>query len=210
MLNEEGYIKYHCDWVDGPPVNAAILTEINHWRQVLYEKKLIGYDPALQVGYGNISCADPRNLGLFIISGTQTGHLPVLTPENYTLVTGYDLSKNTLSCIGPVKASSESLTHAAVYGLDHLWQGVIHVHHRGLWDTLIHQIPTTHPSATYGTPEMAVEVQRLYREEDLNAHRIFVMGGHEEGLVSFGKTLAEAAEVLLTHFHRYSHHLNRK
>ncbi|MEZ4775172.1 MAG: class II aldolase/adducin family protein [Bacteroidia bacterium] len=209
MLNEEGYIKYHCDWTPGSPVNDDALYEINHWRKVLFEKKLIGYDPLLNVGYGNISCRNLHGNGLFIISGTQTGHLPALTAENYTRVTDFDLENNTLSCTGPVKASSESLTHAAVYGLSEAWQGVIHIHHRGLWDELIHKIPTTRESVTYGTPEMAKEVQRLWREENLGEYNIFVMGGHLEGLVSFGKTVSDAAEILLYHFDNYERNLQR-
>ncbi len=44
----------------------------------------------------------------------------------------------------------------------------------------------------YGTPEMAREVQRLFRETDVRARRIFAMAGHKDGIVAFGQDFREA------------------
>ncbi|MDX2250255.1 MAG: class II aldolase/adducin family protein [Bacteroidia bacterium] len=178
--------------------------QINEWRSILFQHKLIGYNENLGVGYGNISAKYPGSEGLFVISGTQTGHLPILTPEHYSLVTGYDLEKNFLSCTGPIKASSEALTHAAVYALPESFEAVIHVHHFGLWENLLHKIPTTQEEITYGTPEMAKEVRRLWEEKNLGAYQIFAMAGHVEGLISFGHSAQEAGEILMSYFHRYT------
>jgi L-ribulose-5-phosphate 4-epimerase len=45
---------------------------------------------------------------------------------------------------------------------------------------------------------MAAEVQRLFRETDVLRQGIFSMGGHEDGIVAFGQTVAAAGNTLLT------------
>ncbi len=74
---------------------------------------------------------------------------------------------------------------------------IIHVHHAQLWKQLLHQVPTTGAEVPYGTPEMAAETQRLFRETPLLQQKIFVMAGHEEGVVTFGETLQVAYRVLI-------------
>jgi hypothetical protein len=44
---------------------------------------------------------------------------------------------------------------------------------------------------------MAAETRRLLRDEAVRAGGIFAMGGHEDGLVAFGRTAEEAGTVLL-------------
>ncbi|TAE46747.1 MAG: class II aldolase/adducin family protein, partial [Bacteroidetes bacterium] len=105
--------------------------------------------------------------------------------------------QNKLWCRGPVSASSESLTHAAVYQADPGCQAVIHVHHRLWWEQSLDRIPTTSASAPYGSPEMAEEVMRLFRETDVRASGVFVMAGHEEGLVAFGPSLPAAVSAIV-------------
>lgn len=193
---DEGYIKFESRWISGPPLRAEAVADINRWRQKLYDVGLIGYYEELKVGFGNISIryGEP---GQFLISGTQTGHLPILGAEHYVLVTEHDVSKNHVTCVGPVEASSESLTHATLYDLDPATQAVVHVHSRPLWQQLIHKIPTTDADVSYGTPEMAQEFARLYRETDFASSGIAVMAGHDEGIVSIGVTVAAAAQRIL-------------
>ena len=105
--------------------------------------------------------------------------------------------KNSLTCEGPVKASSESLTHAAVYESDNFANAVIHIHNKSLWEKLLNVLPATSPEIEYGTPAMAEEVKRLFKETDLIEKKIFVMAGHEEGIVSFGRNLEEAFKTIL-------------
>ena len=59
-------------------------------------------------------------------------------------------------------------------------------------------LPTTDADVAYGTPDMAREFARLYAECGFDRRRIAVMGGHEEGLISFGPNLQSAAELMLT------------
>ena len=78
--------------------------------------------------------------------------------------------------------------------------GVIHVHHLGMWEALLHQVPTTDKSAPYGSPEMVASIVQLMRETDLKERKIFVMEGHREGIFTFGASLEEAFEVLMPYF----------
>ena len=44
---------------------------------------------------------------------------------------------------------------------------------------------------------MANEIKRLFDETALNKEKILVMGGHREGIISFGKDLEEAGSILI-------------
>lgn len=204
---DEGYIKYQIDWTKAPPVTDEI-DELIAVRNQLYEMELIGFYEEHQVGYGNISLKTPEN-GKFIVSGTQTGGLPVLDRSHFTTVLDYDLEQNRLSCLGPVKASSESLTHAAVYACSPEIQAIIHVHTYGLWEWMLKHFPFTKASIPYGTPEMAMEVMRLYRETNLPTLKSFAMAGHEEGIFTFGSSLTEAMEWLQKALKGYHAALNQ-
>jgi L-ribulose-5-phosphate 4-epimerase len=195
-LIDEGYIKFDLEWQKDAPLSASVIADINYWRQRLYEAGLIGYHTDLKVGFGNISVryVEP---GQFIISGTQTGHLPVLSNEHYALVTEHDVTRNHVTCRGPLQASSESLTHAVLYDIDSAIQAVVHVHSKALWQQLMHQVPTTDASVSYGTPEMAREFTRLYRDTDFVETGVAVMAGHDEGIISVGASVKEAAERIL-------------
>jgi ribulose-5-phosphate 4-epimerase/fuculose-1-phosphate aldolase len=100
-----------------------------------------------------------------------------------------------------VQASSESLTHAAVYEADASAAAVVHVHHGELWRALLGKIPTTAKGIAYGTPEMAYDVLRLFRDTRVADSGIFVLGGHEDGIVAFGGSLQEAGTKLLDMLH---------
>ena len=123
-------------------------------------------------------------------------HAP--TGREFARVVDYDIAANRVACRGLLRASSESLTHAAIYELDSEYLAVAHVHGRDLWRSLAGEVPTTDAGVAYGTPEMAGEFLRLYRDHDLCQARIAVMGGHEGGLISIGSTVNEAAERFLS------------
>ncbi|MGB5179655.1 MAG: class II aldolase/adducin family protein [Gammaproteobacteria bacterium] len=202
---EEGVIKFTLQFTEAGPVNMQALAELNRWRTILWQQALIGQDPARYEGYGfgNVSQrtgADnaARGKRSFIISGTQTGHLPKLDNTHYTLVRTYDAASNSVNAAGPIKPSSESLTHGMIYDLDDEIRVVLHVHSPDIWlaaDSL--GIPVTDNAVPYGTPMMSAEVQRLFNETDVRKQKIFSMGGHEDGIVSFGTTAEEAGDILL-------------
>jgi len=195
---EDGYIKFNCVWnkadFDFP---EHLFEKLNFWRDQLFQNHLIG-SYADGIGFGNISTR--LSAGNFVITGTATGSKTRLTKNDFSLVTDYDLSKNTVKCTGKTRASAESMSHAAIYEKNSEIMAVIHVHHLSLWEKLKDNLPTTRYDVEYGTPEMALEVHSLFDRTNVRQTRIFVMGGHKEGIVSFGKDLDDAGEVILTYF----------
>ena len=133
----------------------------------------------------------------FYITGSATGGLPELTPTDCARVVAYDFPRNWLRYEGAAIPSSESLTHAAIYESDPSTSAVIHCHESGLWVTLLDRVPATSKSVDYGTPEMAYEIMRLFKVSDVRSRQIFVMAGHEAGMVAFGKNLEDAFDVMM-------------
>jgi ribulose-5-phosphate 4-epimerase/fuculose-1-phosphate aldolase len=193
---DEGYTKYRCDWRAGPCLPPASIDRLNRCRNRLHRAGLVGHYTAQGVGYGNVSV---RAAGLeqFIISGTQTGHIARADARHYARVTDYDIDANRVSCTGPVQASSEALTHAAIYELDPAIAAVVHVHSATLWAALKGVVPTTDAGVAYGTPAMAHELERLYQQTALAEQMIAVMAGHPEGIVTFGGSIESATERVL-------------
>lgn len=196
MTIDEGYTKFACDWTREELPAYKETAELCRWRKPLFDAGLIGYYKEHDVGFGNISVRVGAGQ-TFLISGTQTGHIADVNEKHFALVTDADPARNRVTCIGPVQASSESMTHAALYQIDPLINAVVHVHNEVLWNCHLHVLPTTSVDIPYGTPEMAVEFGRLYRETVFRTGGIAVMGGHDEGLVSIGRSLGEAAMRIL-------------
>ena len=195
---DEGYIKYQCHWEQKRAIAESDIRELNQWRSKLYQLGLIGeYDNG--IGFGNLSTRLANSQEL-IISGTQTGGIANLTMQHYTKVTDYDWHKNYVTCEGLIKASSETLTHAAIYQANPQVNAVVHVHHQQLWQKLLDRVSTTNPNCAYGTPEMAEEIIRLCQQRPTQQQKIIVMSGHEEGILTFGHNLAEASGILLSYF----------
>jgi ribulose-5-phosphate 4-epimerase/fuculose-1-phosphate aldolase len=205
MSGQEGVIKFQLAFKRSRPLPEAQIREINAWREVFFRLGLIGQDPERYggFGYGNISArikpfTGPANRRAFVITGSQTGGIGSLGPEHYTTVFEYDSGRNRVVARGPVRPSSEALTHGMVYNLSRTTRFVIHVHSPEIWskaDWL--GIPVTDTKAAYGTAQMAQAVGRLFRASGLGKKRIFAMGGHQDGVVSFGRNGEEAALHLM-------------
>lgn len=193
---DEGYTKFIVDWTDRKPLSARETAELERWRRPLFDAGLVGYYEELGIGFGNISVR-AADAGQFIVSGTQTGHLRTTGPQHYAVVTSYDIAANRVSCRGAVQASSESLTHAAIYELSPTVGAVVHIHDMNMWNELKSKASTTHADVAYGTTEMAEEFKRLFRETDFAETGIAAMAGHESGIVSIGPSLQEAANRVL-------------
>ncbi|WP_036476652.1 class II aldolase/adducin family protein [Myxosarcina sp. GI1] len=190
---DEGYIKFDLTWRK-QPLSIRVPTELMAWRDRFYELKQIGYYADLGIGYGNISIKTTAGI---LISGTQTGNIYPIGKEHFTLVTEYDLRQNRVKCLGPIKASSESMTHSAVYDADSEIKAIVHGHNLALWRILKGKVPTTAEDVPYGTPAMAEEIIRLFTKTKVKEEKIIIMAGHEEGIITFGKDLTEAGNVLL-------------
>lgn len=200
MSEREGVIKYHLDHraIDLP---AGIdIIELNAWRTLLHRLNLIGQIPEKYhgLGFGNISRRLVPGSDEFIISGTQTGHLPCLSVQHYALIEDASPEHNSIRSSGRCAPSSEALTHACVYQQDASIQAVIHVHSPQLWlNTQALRLPHTGADIPYGTPEMAAAVGNLFVSGQLDSLPLFSMLGHEDGIVAFGPTLAAAATFLI-------------
>ena len=190
---DEGYIKFRCHW-EKATASQEDLSELILWRNKLLQMGLIGHYSDINVGFGNVS--QKMEGKQFIISGTQTGHIEHIRPEHFATVTDYNIFTNEVWCKGPVKASSESMTHAMIYENNPFAEAVIHIHSKALWKQLINKVSTTKKEVPYGTPEMANEITRLFNETEVKTQKIIVMAGHEEGILSFGTSLQEAGGII--------------
>ena len=205
MEEREGVVKFNQVFTKTTSLADLDVKELNICRGILHAVSLIGKDFSKYggAGYGNVSQRikpfnAPRNKRKFIITGTQTGGIETLTKEQYTIVNEYYFEKNLVVSEGSIEASSESMTHGAVYDQNDSIKFVFHVHSPQIWvcaDKL--EIPKTDENILYGTPEMAVDIGRLFRETDVFEKRIFVMAGHKDGIITFGSSSEEAGLVML-------------
>jgi hypothetical protein len=170
------------------------LIELNACRRKLRELRLIGVD-SNGIGFGNLSVRDGETNN-FYISGSATGGLRMLMLTDCVRVVACDFAKNWLRYEGAAIPSSESLTHAAIYECDPETSAVIHCHDSIWWRTLLDRVPTSSKRVSYGTPEMAYEIARLFQVSDVRRRKLFVMAGHEGGIVTFGKNLEDAFDVV--------------
>lgn len=194
-MSETGVVKFQCEHLTVPLPDLPWLSELNACRAKLLRAGLIGVDPN-GIGFGNISVRDGKGGRQFYITGSGTGGLPQLGLEHLAKVVDYDFERNWLKGEGRIIASSESLTHAAIYESAAEVGAVVHCHSAKLWTKLRGIVPTTSKEIEYGTPAMAYEVRRLFATTDVRAQKIFVLSGHEEGLIAFGADLEEAAAAI--------------
>ena len=198
----EGYIKFNCDWEQRQfSFQDELFMQLENARTMLYELRLIGMYPD-GIGFGNISVRSGESSSFFI-TGSATGQFPKLNRSHYALVFGYNFAKNFISCAGLTKASAESLSHAAVYDALPEVGAVVHVHCLWLWKKLLNELPTTSEAIEYGTPEMALAIQKLVSKMEITEEKIIVMGGHREGILVFGSDLNEATNQILKTYNQY-------
>jgi len=202
----EGVIRFeslHRKQPLDPRAHGEPVRTLAGWHQVLARLGVLGRDPARYGGlaYGNISARlgsddEPRGLCPFIITGTQTAGREALTIEDFCVVERWDAGANRVESFGPVPPSSESLTHAALYDAAPSVRVVFHAHAPAIWHRARRLgLPTTRDDVANGTPGMAAEVRRMYGEAAPLG--IMVMGGHEDGVVSFGADARAAGNVLV-------------
>ncbi len=194
-MSETGSVKFTYELVEKEIAPFAGFEELNASRRNLRQLRLLGVDDS-GIGFGNVSVRDGAT-SCFYITGSGTGGLSILTLRDCALVTEVDFERNWLRCEGLTVASAESLTHAAVYAADARAKAVIHAHSTQLWAALCGAGAMTSSHVEYGTPAMAHEVMRLFRESEVRERKVFAMGGHEQGIVAFGATLADAFTSLL-------------
>ena len=205
----EGVIRFHLEHHKGPLPDWADTRAIVDWFGRCRALGGIGRYPPQRFGgaaYGNIS---QRGETGFLITGSQTGSKVELHPENIAWVREWDLEANRVMSEGPVKPSSESLTHGQLYALRPGTGFVIHVHEPLIWRRAAAlSLPVTDPAAEYGTPAMAHEVERLLTLPETLCDGVIVMGGHEDGVLVFGDHPEQAGLRLLRLYRRACRHGN--
>ena len=189
------YVKFTYERAASELAPFPGLAEVNTYRRKLLELQLIGVS-SNGVSFGNLSVREGVTNN-FYVTGSATGALSELTLADCARVVAYDFKRNWLRYEGAAIPSSESLTHAAVYKSDGSARAVIHCHDSSLWLTLLDRVPTTSKAAEYGTPEMACEIIQLFQTGEAHRRKLFVMAGHEGGIVTFGRDLEEAFAVLM-------------
>jgi methylthioribose-1-phosphate isomerase len=195
----DGYIKYSSERSDGEVPHPAALDELNHVRTELFDRGLIGCLPN-GIGFGNLSI---RHGGTgFLISGSATGADRVLNHGQFCLVESYSLEENRVRSRGSLNASSESMSHGAIYSADPAVNCVIHIHSRSMFDSLLARGQIHTPAdVPYGTPAMARAVAELVRSQ-VDLPVLFVMAGHDEGVVAYGADIASVGTLLVETFEK--------
>lgn len=197
MNRDEGVIKFNCHlkYSNFSEINIdqEKIKELVGFRNQFYEMNLIGeYQDG--IGFGNISIRLPNTENHFIISGSATGGIAKASEQHFSLVVKSNLQNNSIYCEGPIKASSESLTHFMFYQLSNDINVVVHAHHTKLWNKNKNRLPTTNAIVPYGTVEMAKEIKRLFETTNLSEVKVLIMAGHEDGIICFGKNFKETMQ----------------
>jgi hypothetical protein len=192
---KEGVVKYTVKHESASIDCPAEMGELLSWRRQLRTLGLIGAD-AQGIGYGNLSIrlhASPS----FLITSSQSSGLGEVDQRHFAKVTVVDLDKNFLASRGERPPSSEALTHAALYQVNTAIRAVVHVHSAAIWSAWRNRLPTSRDEVLYGTPEMGYEMIRLHKRRALGRQGVIVMGGHQDGVIAFAPSLAEAAGEIL-------------
>jgi ribulose-5-phosphate 4-epimerase/fuculose-1-phosphate aldolase len=190
----DGIIKYNFDFQPSLPLKKSQFKKIEMLRERLFTLKIIGVKDG--IGYGNISKRVDKNS--FVITGTQTGHLKHLNETHYAFIENYDDKEFYLKSSGAIKPSSEALTHGTIYNLNSKIGAVIHIHSRNIWKFMMKNnryLKTR--DVEYGSIEMIEEVNRIFSHIDPLQNSKFVMAGHQDGVIFFGKNIKEAELSLL-------------
>ncbi|AEF84466.1 class II aldolase and adducin N-terminal domain protein [Treponema primitia ZAS-2] len=191
---KDGYVKYRAIHTPAGATESPLWAQLNEARTRLHDLGLVGEYPG-GPGYGNVSVRLGEND--FLISGTATGEKRVLTINEYSWVSSFDIEKNTVTTKGPVQASSESMTHGAVYRAFPGAVSVLHIHSRKIFDGMLRDgYPSTPAGAAYGTPEIALAISdcvaRLGKPSG-----VIVMAGHDEGVIAWGPGIDKALDLVL-------------
>ena len=191
-LRDDGIIKYHAIHKNSSPPDHINLDQLDEVRTKLFDLGLVGvYSDG--IGYGNVSI---RNGTGCIISGTSTGAVRALGAGGYCYVRSFDLKLNSVNTEGPILASSESMTHCAIYQAHSSVQCVLHIHNRALWQKLLDNgYESTSADIPYGTPQMALSMATLVSSK-LAPSNLLVMAGHDEGIVAYGHTISSAFDQI--------------
>ncbi len=193
-MEKESYIKFNCQHTYQSvelPQQIDMLIELGN---ALKHKGLIGkIDDTM--GFGNISVKDTKT-ELIYISASKTGIPCKYTKEHFCRIDEWNAEKNLVVSRGQMPASSETLSHLAVYEALAWVRYVVHIHSESLWQSLLDKGLTSSQDIKYGTKEMYFEIVRLLRE--CSNQNLLVMGGHKNGLIFWDQDIASLKKSIFT------------
>ncbi|MDT8441390.1 MAG: class II aldolase/adducin family protein [Desulfuromonadales bacterium] len=202
MSGSEGVIKFDLDVRPGPAPPAGWLRELDAWRELFRRLGLLGQDPRRYdgFGFGNLSRRRPdADDHSFVISATQTGGLPRLTPADYVLVETCDPARNRVRATGMSRPSSEALSHAVVYQTCAAIDWVMHLHSPDIFRAGARLgLPGTDPAAAYGSVAMAAEIRGLVSQTLPDKPLLLVMTGHQDGILACGGDADTVGALVVT------------
>lgn len=199
MVDEtEGVIKFQLQH-SLTTLQSIDVAELDAWRVIFKETGTIGQVSGRYDGYGFGNLSQRTGDG-FLISGTQTGNLSRTSLADYAEVVEWDSGLNSVRSRGDVSPSSESLTHGVIYDVCPDVMAVFHLHSPDIWKAAdMLGISVTDRDITYGTPEMAEAVKETVKEtvQQGDLPGILSMGGHDDGIVGYGRSLSETGLILV-------------
>ena len=194
MSEQEGVIQFNLSHHSSDAKQYPELKELICWHQRIHALELIGQSPSRYDGYAYGNMSQRLSGNEFLISGTQTGGISHLTADHYAHIDHCDITNNHVQSHGPIKPSSECMSHAAVYTASPSAMAVIHIHNPDIWQQ--HhalQLSTTAADIEYGTPNMAKAVLHCIE----HSPQCIAMLGHEDGIICFADDMNSAGEQIL-------------
>lgn len=195
----DGVIKYSIEHETTTSPEFSNYNELEALRTRLFALGLIGELDG--IGYGNLSMRAEEKKSFFI-TATQTGKQASLAREYYTYISDYDFKDFKVISQGLYKPSSEALSHAMIYEVHPDISSVIHIHSKPLWNYM-KENNYLGTNAEYGTIKMVEEIASLYENKNPFDENIFVMKGHEDGVIIFGRSVEEAELTLYKTINSY-------
>ncbi len=168
------------------------IEELLEFGNTLKQCKLIGKTDEL-TGYGNISFRD-RQSGDFFISASKSGIDDTYVSSHFSRIVTWDAETNFVESEGRMPASSETLSHLAVYEAVKKANYVVHVHSEIYWNKYLHHELTSNLEIEYGTKEMYFEVKRLL-EGNVDAGTL-IMGGHMDGILFWAEKISSLKKTI--------------
>jgi len=72
------------------------------------------------------------------------------------------------------------------------------------WEKFKHQLPTARDNIPYGTPDLALEIERL-NENNILKSKTINMAYYQDGVISFKNNMKDKGDLLSHHWSKFSH-----
>lgn len=201
--DNEGVIRFRVHLNRTPLHEEPEIRQLIVWRDILYRLDLVGQDSLRYsgLGFGNLSVRSLRKPDAFVVTGSQTGGIERLSEMHFCRVTSWKFESPEVWAEGLTSPSSESLTHAAIYESEKRVGAVIHVHCPEIWhqaDTI--GLAVSDPAAGCGSSALALEMRSMMATLKPADGGIWILGGHEDGVIAFGTDLMQTGLLVMQWF----------